>query len=224
MIENFAKNVPPELMGKSGSVFYSGREAFSNQREPLYILGANPGGDPGKQAKETVRGHIEKVLRKPANWSEYRDESWAGALPGTRGMQPRILHLLQRLGLDPGAVPACNVVFVRSRGLEEWADEFERLAEACWPFHEAIIDELEPRVVLCLGKDAAKFVKEKVGANEQIGEFIEANRRGWPNRAFRNGDGLVVVRATHPSRADWTNPEADPSDLVKKALDGTLKP
>ena len=225
MIENFARNVSAGLLDQSGSVFFSGREAFSNKGKPLYILGANPGGDPDKQAGETVRLHIEKVLRKPANWSEYRDESWAGSPPGTWRMQPRILHLLGRLGLDPGTVPASNVVFVRSRRLDKLKRaDFKRFAEVCWPFHRAVIDTIEPRVVLCLGGDAAKFVRKKVGANERIGGFIEANNRRWPSEVFRNGDGLVVVRAAHPSRSDWTNPATDPSGLVKDALDGILKP
>ena len=37
MIEKLAERIPPDLLGRSGSVFYSGRAAFSSQAS-LYIL------------------------------------------------------------------------------------------------------------------------------------------------------------------------------------------
>jgi hypothetical protein len=113
-IEMFASQIPASVLAESGKVFYSGQDAFARQ-SPLYILGANPGGDPANYAQETVRSHTRKVLTElPADWSAYRDESWEGAAPGTYGMAPRILHMLHRLGLSPGATPASNLFFVRS--------------------------------------------------------------------------------------------------------------
>lgn len=53
-IENFAELVPKELLNESGSVFYSGRAAFSGHKA-LYILGLNPGGRSGK-ANDQNRG------------------------------------------------------------------------------------------------------------------------------------------------------------------------
>ena len=49
MIEKLAERIPPDLLGRSGSVFYSGRAAFSSQAS-LYILGLNPGGNPKEQS------------------------------------------------------------------------------------------------------------------------------------------------------------------------------
>ena len=132
-----------------------------------------------------MRRHIEKSLRKPENRSEYRDERWAGAAPGAWGTQPGILLLPGRLGLNPGAAPAGNVIFTSSRNLDE-LDGFNRIANACWPFHRAVIDTIEPKVVLRPGGAVADFVKAKTGANEQVGEFIETNNRGRSSRAFRN--------------------------------------
>ena len=45
MIEEFAKIIPSKLLFESGSVFCSGRQAFS-RKNGLYILGLNPGSDP----------------------------------------------------------------------------------------------------------------------------------------------------------------------------------
>ena len=54
MIEEFAKIIPSKLLFESGSVFYSGRQAFS-RKNGLYILGLNPGGDPDKQKNEIIK-------------------------------------------------------------------------------------------------------------------------------------------------------------------------
>ena len=216
MIEDFAKNIPLDLQYKSGMVFLSGRAAFSGLRK-LYILGLNPGGNPIKQVNETVAWHTSKVLReKPNKWSEYSDESWKGKPPGKHSLQPRILHLLENLDLEPGEVPSSNVVFERSRRASDIA--WRQLAEVCWPFHRAVIRQLRPRVILCLGKKAANFVMEKTCAVDQIDCFIENNNHRLESACFTNHEGLNVIRVTHPSWIDWTTPETDPSELVLQAL------
>ena len=105
--------LPPQISKRSGSVFYSGPSAFEGHRR-LYILGLNPGGSPVVQADETVARDLSdwKELNRP--WSAYLDESWQGRSPGTHGMQPRMRHMFDQLGLDLREVPASNVVFVRS--------------------------------------------------------------------------------------------------------------
>ena len=216
MIEDFVKHIPSDLQRKSGIVFYSGRTAFSGRRE-LYILGLNPGGDPTKQANKTVAWHTSKVLReKPDKWSEYSDESWGGKPPGKHGMQPRILHLLKNLDLEPGEVPSSNIVFERSRRASDIA--WRQLAEVCWPFHRAVIRQLRPRVILCFGKTAANLVMEKTYAVDQVDCFVENNNHHLESTCFTNHEGLKIIRVTHPSWVDWTTPEADPSDLVLRAL------
>ena len=219
MIEHFARNIPRQLRDKSGSVFYSGRGAFSGPC-PLYILGLNPGGDPVIQKRETVEWHTRKVLEeKPAVWSEYTDESWGGSPPGRHGMQPRVTHLLSRLGLHPGKVPASNLIFLRSGRGNDIADQIEPLTLLCWPFHQAVIKHVEPRVILCFGRPAGNQVKRNTGALVQVDEFVERYPgRSWASCTFVNAGGLKVVVASHPSIAAWTTPEADPSELVRRAL------
>ena len=218
-IEKIAKKIPAELLSRSGKVFYSGRIAFRTQFS-LYVIGVNPGGDPQNHQKETVGSHTKKVLRSyPENWSAYRDESWEGRPAGTYGMAPRILHLFRKLHLDPGQVPSSNLIFVRSRREEEInRQEMLSLTDLCWQFHAFVIESLQPRVILCLGGTAGKYVSRKLGANKLIGEFVEANNRKWRSRAFENISGMRVVVATHPSIADWTAIEADPSQLLHDAL------
>ena len=217
MIKYFSSFVPDSLLQCSGSVFYSGKNAFSNQSK-LYVLGLNPGGSPSKQANETVEWHMNQVLLKePADWSAYQDECWLGKPPGTHGLQPRVLHLLNKIGENPHHTPSSNVVFVRS-AREEDLKQFCRLAEMCWPFHQQVIAKLGVRIILCFGKKAGAWVCRQLKANRLGEEFIENNNRRWKSCVYFNEQGIAVVVATHPSRADWINPSSDPTPLVKRLL------
>ena len=217
-MESFFEYVPKDLLDMSGSVFYSGRRAFQGTA-PIYLLGTNPGGNPGRQANETIRWHTNKVLTSaPNDWSAYRDESWRNALPGTSGMQPRVLHMLYRLGMQSGEIPASNVVFVRSTRENTFAGNFQKVAEACWPFHEAVIESLEIRTIVCFGKTAGQFVRRKLDAHKKTGQFVEQNRRKWVSEAFLSTAGVSIVVTSHPSIADWTNSKTDPSNLVRDTL------
>ena len=221
MIEEFAKLVPESLLHKSGEVFFSGRRAFGAP-SGLYILGANPGGPPEGMPDSTLSWHIEQVLQnKPANWSAYRDESWYGRKPGESRMQRMMLHLFDELGLDSREVPASEVVFLRSKDLSKLTGDFNQLAEECWPLHQAVIKNLSVRVVVCLGKSAANWVRNKLGAHTLLDEFKDTKpgyTRRWKSETHKNSDGMVVVRLSHPSQAIWTDPLSDPTMLVKRAL------
>lgn len=217
-IAEFVKEIPTSLVDLSGSVFYSGRNAFTGYKD-LYILGLNPGGSEIKQKEETLSWHTKKVLHNPnPNWSEYKDESWEGHIPGTFRLQPRILHMLNILGLSPYDVPASNICFVRSTREDTISTNFKVYAEKCWPFHLSVIEKLNIKVVLCFGKSAGNFVRKKLAVNSLIDEFVEDNNRRWRSQVYKNSVGLIVIVASHPSIADWTKPETDPSLLVKKYL------
>lgn len=218
MIETFAELIPDSLKSRSGSVFYSGRDAFSGSKD-IYILGVNPGGSPEGREDESVRWHTDKVLNESNDWSAYRDESWLGSPPGTRGMQPRVLHLFDKLNQSAGSVPASNIVFVRSSREVNLDGNMQEMAEACWPFHESIIRNLSPRVILCFGQTAGSFICAKLAALRQIDEFVEQNNRQWCSRTFQSNRGMKVVVATHPSIANWINPVTDPTVLVTRALE-----
>lgn len=213
--------LPGDMLRLSGSVFYTGRSAFAQQND-LYILGLNPGGSPSVQAENTIERNLRAWREGPNDhWSAYTDESWEGRPAGTHGMQPRIIHLFSKLGLDPRNVPAANVVFVRSKDEAALEHEKEELLQASWPVHEAVLGSLGIRCVLALGTTAGRWVRQKLNANELIEEFVEDNERKWKSTAHRAEDGRFVVTVTHPGRADWRNPAADPSELVRSARRGT---
>lgn len=212
------ETMPAALLHRSGKVFYSGRSVFSGPSD-LYILGLNPGGDPEVQASETIAADLLRFREGPAWWSDYADESWHGAQPGTWGMAPRVLHMLAALDLDPRAVPASNVIFVRSSTEATLVANKEALLQSCWPVHQAVIEALRIRVILCLGGTAGRWARERLEAQQHVDSFHETNRRGWRSETHATGDGRMVLTLTHPGRADWRNPDADPTCLVRRALE-----
>ena len=217
-MEDFLARVGEGIRDRSGAVFYSGRSAFSRP-SAIYLLGLNPGGDPDRQAAETVGQSINEALTRPqADWSAYVDESWNGRPAGSTKMQPRIQHMMRELGLDPRKVPASNVVFVRSRRERDLADEKAELLRACWPVHQAVIDKLMVRAVICLGGTAGRWVRDQVDANRWIDSFREDNDRKWTSEAHENAAGLAVITVTHPSIAAWNTPSADPTPMVARIL------
>lgn len=218
MIEHFSKFIPKELREKSGSVFYSGRNAFTGKKQ-LYILGLNPGGSDITQKSETIKWHTDNILRNiNPFFSEYKDGVWNGKKAGKSGLQPRVLHLLNNLELNPYEVPASNVCFVRSPREINIASKINDYIDLCWTFHKNVIDHLEIKTILCFGKTAGKHIKNKIGANNLIDEFTEKNNRKWKTQVYKNNTEQFVIVATHPSIADWTNEKTDISKLVKKYI------
>ena len=218
-IEAALSAIPADMLRRSGSVFYTGRSAFDGPSD-LYVLGLNPGGSPVSQAEETIERDLAE-WRDAAHerWSAYLDESWAGRPEGTYGMQPRLAHMIRQLGRDLRSTPAANVVFVRSPTEAALEGEKAALLRACWPVHEAVLGSLGVRVVLALGTTAGRWAREALGAREPVGSFREGNARGWTSEAHRAPDGRAVVTVTHPGRADWRNPLADPTPLVRQVLE-----
>ena len=115
-----------------------------------------------------------------------------GKAPGRHGMQPRILHMFKMVGLDPGAVPASNLVFVRSRRERDIVDVFETLAHRCWPFHRNVIDTLCPKVVLRaprpLRENALRYAMQRSALyctnDKKQGASLESWRRSNPTSDF----------------------------------------
>jgi hypothetical protein len=174
---------------------------------------------------DTVYGNAKQLLYAMRHdYSNYVDGEWGNSggrlrAKGTAPLQRSVLHLLGVLGLEPGTVPASNVIFARSRQAHHISREQEQaMAEDCWRLHATMIERLDVKVVVCFGGRAAGFVRAKVSAHTVADQFIEAYAdRSWSSRTF-TGRGVSVVQMTHPERADWTNPMADPTGLVVRAL------
>jgi hypothetical protein len=214
--------VPPGLRDLPGGPLYSGRDAWRGTKQ-MYLMGINPGGSP--ESGPTVAEQAASILRAAPTYSVYLHEEWMTATgklraAGTAPLQKRVLHLFRQLDLEPGTVPASNMVFVRSRREHHIeAGQMRSWADVCWPFHAAMIERLGVRVVVCMGKNVAGFVRAKVGSHTEVDSFSEGygSTRPRVSRTFTGGS-VIVVQAAHPTFANWCNPLADISPLVQSAL------
>ena len=225
MIEDFVNRIPQSVKLKSGTVFYSGRSSFSKQSD-LYILGMHPGGEPHDTPESFISRDIEHVLNeKCPNWSAYRDDSW-GPPAGKYPLQRNVLHLLKQVGANPHDVPASEVVFLCSKNLHalerKEGEKYEVLADKCWPFHEAVIDKLEVRVVAVYGKRSGGYVCRRLNAHKQVDEFVATYGKGKSiaSGTYTNDKGQFVVTLWFPGMGNpwWTKPYSDPTGLVVDAL------
>lgn len=215
LIGTLSRLIPEQYLSVSGSVFYSGLRAFSHP-SATYILGLNPGGSPVKQANETIGRHIEEMGQPHRlDWSAYLDESWLSKPPGTHGLQPRMLHLFQTLGLNPRHVPSSNLVFVRSARESNLGKNIHNLAQIFWPFHEYVITSLGVKTVICLGQTCGSIVRSMLEAHELVATFTESNQRRWTSTVHKSPDERFVATLTHPSIAAWGVRETDPTLMVK---------
>ena len=222
MIEELVKTIPQSMLKLPGGALHTGRRAFDSPAE-IYILGYHPGGNPA-ESTETVGEQIHQVInRKPEAWSAYLDDPWDGKPPGTQRIQKRVAHLCAGLGLDLQAIPASHLIFPCWDADSEPGAAVERQwAEECWPFHQAVIDRLEIRIVVCLGSTARNWVlkkeREKTGVEpELVDKFVADTKSAWPSYVHQAGD-RYIVSLTHPVRANWINPSADPTPMVRRVL------
>ena len=88
----------------------------------------------------------------------------------------------------------------------------------CWPVHQAVIDALGIKVVVCMGNTCGQWVRERTGANLCVDKFVENNARRWQSHLHRSPTNLMVATLTHPSIAAWNSDDADPIGLVERAL------
>ena len=225
-IEDFAQLIPNCLRGVQGAAFYAGRSAFEAPAAPLYILGLNPAGS----FEGTLDEHTQCVLNdERPDWSSYLDgppRAKCSERPAPKSkIRKRMSPLLGKLGLvgiSLRNVPASNLFF-RSSSTSDRIERRQRgtFTRACWPFHEAVVANLNIRVVVCLSKEADRWVRKQMGASERVDEFVENNDRKWRSWVHKSkATGRIVIGLTHPSRAHWTKPETDPTGLVVNALKG----
>lgn len=212
------ERLPTSLLNRSGSVFYSGKNAFDREND-LYVLGLNPGASPMMKPEETIGRSIAEWRERDQPWSAYIDDPWLGRPAGSYGLQPRIRHLFENIGRDLRATPSSNLIFARSTTEDMLGSDKRELLTTCWRVHSAVIRQLHVRKVLCFGGTVGHFVRQALQANMLVAEYTETNRRRWKSQAFLSPAGFCVLVLPHPSRTNWCNPSSDPSALVRQMLE-----
>lgn len=222
MLEELVQRIPYSLRNVRGDALQSGRTAFDNPSD-IYIIGYHPGGDP-EQFPHRVGERLDWVLNHEdaAVWSSYLDESWDRKPPGSTPMQKRMNHLFHGLVPNLRAVPASHLIFRCWDAANEPSAAVKReWAEECWHFHKAVINRLDVKIVVCLGSYARYWVlkKEQLTGEkpQQIDSFTAQNKWAWTSYAYQSGDRYILT-LTHPTWANWKNPNSDPTELVRRTL------
>jgi hypothetical protein len=192
-----------------GKVLYSGVSTL--RKGAIYFLGVNPGGDPTKEPA-TLAEHIAQT---PQDWNEYLDAVWmpkgVRTPAGQALLQRRVRWLLEQLGLQPREVCASNLIFGRSLRQEHLGGKSEQLvlANRCWPIHKWIMEQVQPKAILCMGNFPFDYIREKELLN-RITHYASGHGN-WTCRATKwNGSQLISVphlslysMDSHPEVATW---------------------
>lgn len=194
---DFAYSQLADILEKPGHILYSGHSSL--KKGDIYVLGFNPGGD------DKIPLKIRMANTLTSDFNEYLDESWNNTSStykeGEAPLQRRICWLLTELGANPRDVCASNLIFTRSRAAK---DISYSIAKICWPVHEAIIEIVQPKLILTFGNSSISpygYLKTLLGATRE--ETMQAGHGNWSVCSFRSlhqGRPILVVGMPHLSR------------------------
>ncbi len=195
-----SKSALSSILNRSGEVIYSSHETL--KKGDIYLMGYNPGG----AGFITIEDHIDLMLSRTTN--SYLDESWTNGITtwgkGQAPLQKRIVWLLEQLEKDPRDVCASNLIFQTSK--DAGGVPFS-LAKMCWPVHEAVIEIVQPRLLIVFGNGIENspysFLKSLLGGQED--PPLKAGHGKWSCKGFDatiKGVDLYVAGLPHLSRYD----------------------
>jgi hypothetical protein len=199
-----AKKSLAHLLDQPGAVFYSSYDSLAPG--DLYFLGFNPGG----ASESTIGQCLDKFPTKTSN--SYLDEIWdsngRNASAGQSILQKRVTWVLEALGHHARDVCSSNLIFARSR--DAVGVPFD-MADVCWPVHEAVLNLVKPKTILCCGNSsfsAYAYLKNRFGGQESSSPPGVAEHGNWQIKSFKteiNGRKVVVIGMPHLSRYDPVN-------------------
>ncbi|WP_026344714.1 hypothetical protein [Oceanimonas smirnovii] len=195
-LPELAKTQLSDLLNQPGCILYSSHKTL--KPGDIYLMGFNPGGAGGKPLSHHIDGMLDydKNAYIDESWSNLKGESKKGASP----LQKRVCWIIQSLGYNPKDVCASNLIFFQSRAA---VDIDYSLAETCWPVHEAIIDIVQPKIILTFGNSAISpygYLKSVYGGEEDVAPSGHGN---WMIKGFKtkiNGRPVYVAGLPHLSR------------------------
>lgn len=208
LAEIVRRALPPDVLGRSGTVLFSGAKTLC--RGDIYILGLNPAGDANKLSGNTIDASLNELCAREFN--EYVDGCWGNKGAGNGKIQTRIRWLIQALGHDILSVCASNLIFRRTKSAEQL--DFPDEAHECWPVHRAIIETVRPKMILSNGtgpRSAYTYLRRFIASDiASEGRFASGHGNQMCKHFDMILDGLTikVVGIPHLSRYKVTGKEA----------------
>ena len=201
-----------------GKVLYSSINTL--KKGPVYLLGYNPGGDPAKESMTLA----EHVSQSPPDWNEYVDAEWMPrgirCPAGQALLQRRVRWLLEQLGLQTREVCASNLIFGRSKSQADLSNE-QMLADCCWPIHEWIMEQVQPRMILCIGGSKIPDYMIRKGRSRFI-EECPSEHGDWMCQAIQWNEAQLISIPhlsrysidAHPDVVNWIRNLRDSSLVI----------
>lgn len=166
------------LANMPGSFNYSSFE--NSNKSPIYFLGSSPGGNPIKE-KQTIIEHFNFMIKNP-RFNEYYDGIWSPrGRPNPIGQSPlqkRVQYLLESLMINPRAAFSTNLIFARFHS-ESNIQNYNQLANKCWPVHSFLIEKINPNLIIVLGNKCFEFVCNQMTDLSNIKQFKIDHGQGW---------------------------------------------
>lgn len=229
LLQEIRKELEPVLK-KSGTVFYSGRQTLGNGN--FYLMGLNPGGDPGDLSEGTIGASLDKWEEYRPDWSAYIHDNWTKTLgnEGNAQHQRNVRYLCEEVLNESSAnVFSANAIFLRSQDFSKLEISGQFLSQYC-KLHVRFLREVKPRVLICLGNGPGSsfdLVREWIGGkldvkSEPCGfrgrarvfvRWVDANAQVG---LFGGTRSLRILGVPHPSHY-WYR-RLDKFDKVIRAL------
>lgn len=157
-VENAKRILNKDLpLHTKGSILYT---TFNTvQRGDYYIIGLNPGGNPGGPndryplyenmtlAKSLDACEDPKYNEYKKNWREPED----GPLR-LMPLQKNINHIAENfLGKQSDEICCTNLIYKTTQKDIDLSNEFLDVANLCWKVHKLLLDVIEPKLIIAFG-------------------------------------------------------------------------
>jgi uracil-DNA glycosylase len=93
-----------------------------------------------------------------------------------------------------------NLVFARSRRIQNLTGDLEQLVDACWPVHEFIIRTVKPKAIIALGQKTFEQIRRQTNLDSV--EHISSGHADWQVSATKidfYGRDISLVAPPHLS-------------------------
>ena len=227
----FERAADPDLRGAydalSGSALTNGWSTL--QRQWLYVMGHNPGGDLVTHPASDYS--IRRATEGLSNDATGLDDS--GSAQFNRVVRSLIEGFSGSETADQTFVT--NALFVRSQGSADLASKEDAIFDACWPVHKWFLSIVQPRLILCLGyrRDPKKRlpfrrIVEKMGSPTLTPIERAGQRFGvWAAGLLPIGDSeslpVALAAVYHPSARNGASWSTERLDLFAKEIAPDLR-